>query len=315
MKMIIAYAFVVFLSLDVFAVANRKDPAYRAALRDGAMAQMKVYVVDDDGKPVEQVNIKAVIAMHLSEYQLAGHTDTNGCFVVEGKTTGNYIELWAEKDGYYQSKKKLIYIGPEYAHDVKDGKWQPYGAEEKILLRKKGAQKLRRIFRQVHLPSTNVWIGVDLKKGDLIAPFGTGCYADFEVNAQWDGLPSWKSRFCRMGVRFLGRDSGYYFANNVLESSFPYSFLANDKHEYAITYEYVDREDGVSTMSSEFERTHNMVVRSRCVHSSNGALVSAHYGDIVCLRISPSRTGKPLFSFGFVFNPVANDLNLEPTER
>ena len=154
-----------------------------------------------------------------------------------------------------------------------------------------------------------------MKVCDLISPLGTGSFADFEVNVQWDGLPSWKSRFCKMKVHFLQRDSGFYWEKDVLESCFPYSYCADEKHPFSTTFEYVNREDGVSGAPREFGRTHHWVVRSRCVHSSKGELLSAHYGSVICLEVGPSRTGKPLFSLGTVFNPVPNDLNLEPAER
>ena len=311
----VALILTVVLSIGASTVDIRKDPAYRRAVTDGAQAQICVKVIDDDGRPVPQVNVMAVIAMRFSEYQQRGQTDTNGCFVVEGKTTGNYIELWAEKEGYYKSKKKLILVGPEHAHEVKDGKWQPYGATEKVVLRQKGDRKLQKVFRHLHCPLTNTWLGVDLKVADWVKPHGSGTVGDIEVNVQWDGLPPWKSRFCKMDVRFPIRDSGYYWADNVMESESHYVFRAERNRSCLKSYVYEDRVDGKIAPSLEFGRTHSMVVCSRCVHSPEGVLQFVNFCGVFCLEIEPSAEGSALFNVGTVFNPVPNDLNLEPAER
>ena len=308
----VALILIVVLSIGASTVDIRKDPAYRRAVTNGAKAQICVKIVDDDGKPVPHVSVMAVIAMHFSEYQQRGQTDTNGCFVVEGKTTGNYIELWAEKEGYYKSKKKLILVGPEHAHEVKDGKWQPYGAEEKIVLRPRGLPPLLpRIGKEMYVPVTNQWVGIDLLVGDWVKPWGKGSVTDFELNVQWDGLPPWKSRYCKTDMRFRERDAGGYLVSNVLESSFKYSYCANTNASYRQTFEWWDRGGG-DPNARDFRRSHHMVIRSRCCHSKSGVLISANYGSVGCLDVGPSREGKPFMFIGYSFNTTPNRLRIEP---
>ena len=59
--------------------------------------------------------------MERSKSDINGVTDTEGKFVIEGKTTGNEIEIDVEKEGYYRASKKecLAKMGEEY--EVKDG--------------------------------------------------------------------------------------------------------------------------------------------------------------------------------------------------
>ena len=316
MKRVITCMLMMVLAMTVSAVADRKDPAYRRAVTDGAQAQICVKVVDDDGNPVPLVSVTAVIAMHFSEYRRGGRTDTNGCFVVEGKTTGNYIELWTEKDGYYQSKKKLVFIGPECAHEVKDGRWQPYGAVEKIILRRKIRPiRLEKVEVIKDVPVTNQWVAFDLSNGDFLPPWGKGTFRDIEMNVEWDGMPTWKSRFCKSQIRFPIVGSGGYFEKVISESVFPFPVVAVTNKVLLGRFDLPNRENGCLDPQRNFRlRQCSLTYRTRCRYDETGRLIEAHWGNIHSLMISPGRSGHPTLLIEGVFNPCLNDLGLEPSD-
>ena len=68
---------------------------------------------------VSNANVKVLMGMNFREnaYFVNGITGAKGQFVIEGKTTGNEIEISVTKDGYYNASKKLclIKMGSEYA--------------------------------------------------------------------------------------------------------------------------------------------------------------------------------------------------------
>ena len=169
----------------------KKDPVYREARRNGAQAKIELHVAEDDGTPVADAKIKAYLGMNFRSKGtwVDGTTDTNGVFVLEGKTCGDEIEVFVTKDGYYKSRVEYCYAKMGEEHDVKDGKWQPYGAAEKI--------ELRRILNPVELdskgksfdiPTTNSWVAFDVVKMDWVWPYGNGEVNDLVLKFEWDGL-------------------------------------------------------------------------------------------------------------------------------
>ncbi len=67
--------------------APKRDPEYSRAVRKGAKAKLELHVVDDEGNPVPDVNVKAIMCMVTDAYTLNGQTDTNG--TIGGVYLGN----------------------------------------------------------------------------------------------------------------------------------------------------------------------------------------------------------------------------------
>ena len=102
------------------------DSDFQRAHLNGAKARVELSVHDECGAPVSGASVHVLMGMNyrLNSYNIDGKTDTNGVFVIEGKTTGNEIEIKVTKDGWYRSQKKLCFIAMGYEHAVKNGKWQ-----------------------------------------------------------------------------------------------------------------------------------------------------------------------------------------------
>ncbi len=93
MKRILILMVMVFASASCFASgfidldAPKRDPEYSRAVRKGAKAKLELHVVDDEGNPVPDVNVKAIMCMVTDAYTLNGQTDTNG--TIGGVYLGN----------------------------------------------------------------------------------------------------------------------------------------------------------------------------------------------------------------------------------
>ena len=128
------------------AFTSEYSPEFMQAMTKGAKARIALKVVDDDGVSVPSVKVRVQMGMNFAvrSYWIDGETDKNGVFLVEGMTTGNKIIIGLSRDGYYDSSRELHFIRMGSEHEVKDGKWQPWGKEERIVLRKKRSSTRKR---------------------------------------------------------------------------------------------------------------------------------------------------------------------------
>ena len=317
MKRVLSASAMCVLSLFAFrAEAFKKDSSYRNARRNGALTKIELRVVDDSDAPVPNANVKALLGMNFREKGtwMEGRTDTNGVYVVSGKTCGDEIAILLNKNGYYDTNVTYCYVEMGAEHEVKDGKWQPYGAEKKIVLRKiinpmSGSIK----GRFVHTKSLNEWIGYDMEIQDFVAPFGSGKDADFEVSIDWNGV--WYPGYKGMGVRlrFTEPYAGYYSCVVDEHSDFKGPYKADPNKDYqkeASFYEEktVDRQ----FVRQRFDMSKCWVVRSRCKVDSEGRLIKANYSIVHRVGYSGSADRTGGFRVIGAFNPTPNDTNLEP---
>lgn len=310
--------FVVVTVLTVVAAsvfALRKDPAYLDARRSGALARMQIHIVDDLGRDVPDAEVNVFMGMNFRPkgHYLKGVTDTNGMYVAEGKTCGDEIVIEVAKRGYYSSVKKLCFAEMGAENDVKNGKWQPFDEVENITL-KRIVKPINLIAfdKLIDVAQTNVWLGFDMERMDFVKPIGNGNNVDFEIKAEWDGLPAWESKSCSAEIRFSGDGTGGCYAKNVSESAFPYIYAAQSDFSYTERLvRVVDRNGDPHTTKILFDKDSALVTRTRCVIDEEGKIKAANYGCIRRFEIGPSRRGVALLRLTYVFNPIPNDTNLE----
>ena len=271
--------------------AAKRAPEYLAARRQGALARFQVHVVDELGCSVTNADVKVFLGMNFRPrgHWVAGKTNEAGLLAVNG----------AE-------------------HEVSDGRWLPFDAILKMRLRPIAHPiPLREVgFGEGKpVPTTNIWIGVDMARNDFVFPYGNGTETDFKVLVEWDGHPPIDCKHCALDIRFDSPDAGGYYEKKVMESSYPYAYEAQTNNSYALTS--VGVVEGGRFSSEEFLRFRDdsvIVTRTRCVRGDNGELKSAHYGYIRVVGISASWEGMPTIRLAGVFNPVPNDTNLEPKQ-
>lgn len=304
------------MPLAVSAFALDKDSAYHNARKFGAMAKIQMHVVDDCGRNVSNASVSVFMGMNFRPkgYYIRGMTDTNGVFVVEGNTCGDELVITVTKSGHYITTRRMCFAEMGAEHNVKNGKWLPFGKKEDIVL--------RRIIRPISLVAfdklidvvqTNVWLGFDMEKMDFIPPLGKGSKTDFEVRVEWDGLPAWESRHCNAEIRFIDKGTGGCFVRNMLESSFPYAYEATLGSSFAEKIvRIVDRNGDPHTTKILFPKEKALVTRTRSVINEDGQIKSVNYGCIRKFTVGPSKRGVALLRLSYVFNSTPNDTNLEP---
>jgi hypothetical protein len=139
-------------------------------LRDGALAKFSLKIVDDDGAVVSNANVQVSFAMEDSQWIL-GQSDTNGVFTAAGQSRGEML-FDITKDGYYRTADKLKF-GRHDGIVVKDGKWQPWNPEIRVLLRpivNPVPMYAKRV--DVRVPVEDTLVGYDLVVGDWVSPYG-----------------------------------------------------------------------------------------------------------------------------------------------
>ena len=317
------YCAAVLISLSALQVAAlvtlKKDPVYRDARRNGAQTKIELHIQDDDGTPVPDAKIKAYLGMNFRPLGtwIDGTTDTNGVFVLEGKTCGDEIEVFVAKDGYYGSHVIYRYAKMGEERDVKDGKWQPYGAVEKIGLRKiknpiRLVSNVESMAYDFSITVTNVTIGFDMMKNDWVSPYGQGNAADFYLEFRSDGLPPNASRFAQLIMTYSKPLGAVYEVPVAAQSKFKGCYTV-DREMFAtkpLLFENKMTMNGRQKDRLGEDRV--VVVRSRCKVDEHGRLVSANYATLDYLSFSTSFKGPGSCRLLYHFNPTPNDTNLEP---
>lgn len=298
--------------------ALKKDPVYRNARHNGALAKIELHVVDDDGTPVPDANVKAYLGMNFRPRGkwVKGTTDTNGAFAIEGKTCGDEIEVFVKKAGYYDTTIKYCYATMGAEHDVKDGKWQPYGAEEKIVLRKivnpvRMVTNMESMNFDYSIMVTNVAVGFDIVKNDWVSPQGKGDTADFYVEFQSDGLPPNASKYSKLIVTYSTPFGAAYEAPVSAQSEFKgrYSVECDKFSTKPLVLENRLAESG--RRKDRLGEKSMAIIRSRCKVDEAGRLISANYSTLDYLSFSTSFDEPGCCRIYYYFNPTPNDTNLE----
>ena len=303
------------LTVAMSAFAHKKDPEYLKARRNGGELRMMVFAVDDDGNAVSNAVVNVLMGMNFREkaYFVNGITDSKGLFVIEGKTTGNEIEIVVTKDGFYNASKKLCLIKMGSEYEVRNGKWQPWGMVVELPMRKVvNPVKLLSLHDGIQVPATNTWIGFDMKKKDWIVSGSGGETPDFEVMVKWDGRPMATLEFAQMDIRFVGKGAGFYLADKTIGSAFTGVYNADTNNTFQTEFTCCARRKNGVFSDSGVPKGKLMVVRSRCKLDDKGNIIEANYSTIRTLFIEGGWNGKAEAIVNYRFNPTPNDTNLEP---
>ena len=302
--------------VSLVACALKKDPSYRSARRNGVDYRTVLRVVDDGGHAVSDAKVRVLMGMNFikSSYFIEGRTDTNGLFTISGRTTGNEIVIDVTKDGYYGSRREHCLIAMGAEHEVRDGRWQPYGAEERMELRRirhPADLVVKGIY--IPVPMTNAWFGFNLEKATIVTSNAQD-RVDIEFWVDWDGLPPPQSRRCACFFRTVGDLSGGYNVEKVMESLQPYPYEASTNESYAVrSVHIVDRDENREDGGGEvpFSPKSALVLRLRPKVDADGSLKEANYGLVRTLDVGPGWKGVSKVYLSYIFNPTPNDTNLE----
>ena len=325
------------------AFAHGRRPPYA----DGGKLKFILKVVDDEGKPVEGATVKVHLQTGLtiqgalfdtaSDQKLS--TDAEGRAIVNGKCVGEG-KYWVCKGGYYSHSRHFML----YSDKFEDGKWQPYGAERLVVLRKIRNPTRLHADHLTHLrwlnseptpeqlgkmgkPSWNniwSWNGwLDLEAGDWIAPYGAGrtpdiCLTVERIDPQDETRPGTpKNDAMRLKIHFSNPDDGGYAVPLDIDSEMQMPYHAEKEADYQPILYVPLNNIGKPLFSkmplNEQSDEQGFFLRVRTVKDEEGNIVSAHYAKIYKVEAWELH-GKPGLYNGeltFFYNPESNDTNLE----
>ena len=291
------------------------DKAYIDALTFGADAAVNVLVCDEAGHPIEGANVNYAYWFRDLKHSLSvtGITDRTGHYLATGKCTAD-VHITVSCEGYYSTRIERYMTSFGAKPYVIDGRWQPYGAECPIMVRK----IVNPIPLEYHhccnlkMPVFNEWIGFDMAEESFLKPYGDGNVADFEVKFNWDGKVRNEYVGAKLQVHFPDDRTGGYWFNKIKTSACQNAMLADTNASYAVDFEFFKRKEFGKWVSQSFPEDKTMVVRTRCKVNDKGEILESWYGQISLLRFAISWKGYATLEIDYLRNPTANDNNLEP---
>ena len=303
------------------------------AQRYGAKAKVIYHVVDDDGRPLENVQVGYRWQNDYPRKTWGGYamTDTDGVVVLQDNV-GSQIMVSASRERYYGAWDKLLFFWREGVSPlVKDGKWQPYEEHRTILL-KRVKNPVEMKFHNLGTygycaPATNVWVGLDFEMGQWCKPYGSGEHEDAMVRFSgavvddftWDT----KTEISFTNVPY----AGFYIMQKDMFSTMKtcYAAQTNDSAyaERMLTFTSKGKR-GIPPNNETTDKIADdkyLVFRTRCIVDENGRLVSAHYGKVNgelnggLFKLCFYTHNSSFVEAGIYFNPTPNDPNLEDAQN
>jgi len=318
-KSTVAMLGVVAATLASPALAMSAPSTFQEAYQKGAEARVEFKVIDDLGFPVSGATVNVFFDMvdRGMGRRIIGDTDTNGVYVAEAKTMG-VLEIKVSREGYYSSTDRLSFIDMGREHEVKGGRWQPWGMQKEIVL--KPCKRRIPLIVETKISETictNRWYAIDLEKKDYVTPDGNGKVADLRFMIEWDGRKPSNAPSTALHISFDGVRNGGYYAGKQLQSEFPYVYQANTNDSFVLkTIDYSHWYDGKpgygAWRGDKLEEDKSLVVRLRSNVDDEGKLLSANYANITRIKYGAGWDGKCWVSFSYFFNQIPNDPNLEP---
>lgn len=281
----------------------------------GADAAVNVFAHDEAGRPVTNARVRCGFWL-VSEKRspvVFGRTDETGHFLAKARCSVDVL-AFVRREGFYWSSVRRRFEDTASDPKVVDGKWQPYGAELPVRMRRIGnptSLVFHSDMRSIGLPVTNIWVGFDMKAGSLVKPFGTGNVPDLEFFFEWDGKVRRQYAGSSLRVRFPGRLSGGYWFKRERSSEYEFAMSADTNAAYQSEFSFWTRKTANGWCGQAFGTDRSLVVRTRCQTAEDGTLLSATYGQIMSCTFGWGSGGQGWVRLGYEQNPTPNDTNLE----
>ena len=307
----------VLMAFPLFGANSFQEARYK-----GAGARVVFRVLNDAGSPV--AGSKVVVSFDMADRgegrRVVGIADTNGVCVVEGKTVG-VLKIEVSCERHYTTKDEICFIAMGHEHEVKNGKWQPWGLTKQIILlpEKNPVAQIAGVPDWKWTRELNKWVGFDLMKYDFVEPYGVGEVSDMEVMFEWDG--AWRQKDysgMSLRLRFPQKFAGGYYADKTPGSEYCGVYHAhtnsNYKAEFAFSDKVATRDNRGNVTSWDrqfFDTSKVLVVRSRCKSNKDGTLKTVNYFQLSDIQYACDAHGAAL-RFLSIYNPTPNDTNLEP---
>ena len=278
---------------------------------DGALADVRIKVVDDMGEAVPDATISVTFYTAPEKVDVKrGKTDAEGCFSAKGRCIGE-AHAWIRKDGYYETKMDPAFRALSDKEAERLRKWSDGTVETTATLKKK-RNPVTTSFHAVDylypIPATNDVVCLDLETFKWCPPYGDGKHDDLHMFYEvWQDKDNWLSFRKKLTITAPNCVDGFYRRKVDATSGFRYEYTAVTNEVYNKTIVYnVDRRGGKPDVVELPPDDEFITFRMRTVTNEVGEVVQAHYGRI------GERSGH-MFGLRMKtwFNPKPNDTNLE----
>ena len=216
---------------------------------DGALADVRIKVVDDMGEAVPDATISVTFYTAPEKVDVKrGTTDAEGCFSAKGRCIGE-AHAWIRKDGYYETKMDPVFrvLSDEDAERLR--KWSDGTVETTATLKKK-RHPVTTSFHAVDylypIPATNEIVRLDLETFKWCPPYGDGKHDDLHMLYEvWQNKDNWLSFRKKLTITAPNCVDGFYRRKVDATSGFrnEYSAATNEVYHKTIVYD-VDRRGG-----------------------------------------------------------------------
>ena len=278
---------------------------------DGAIADVKIKVVDDRGEAVPDAAISVTFYTAPEKVDIKrGKTDALGYFFASGRCIGE-AHLWIRKDGYYETKMKPVFRTLSDTEVERLRKWSSGTVETTATLKKK-RNPVTTSFHAVDylypIPATNEIVRLDLETFKWCPPYGNGKHDDLHMLYEvWQDQDNWLAFHKKLTITAPNCVDGFYRRKVDATSNFRYEYKAvtNEVYDKTIVYN-VDRRSGKIDVVELPLDDEFFTFRMRTVTNEVGEVVQAYYGRIA------ERSGH-MFGLRMKtwFNTKLNDTNLE----
>ena len=279
---------------------------------DGAVADVRIKVVDDLGETVPDATISVTFYTAPEKVDVKrGKTDAQGCFSAKGRCIGE-AHTWIRKDGYYETKAdpKFRILSDNEAE--RQRKWSNGTVETVVVLKKKrNPVGLNFSHKQYWaFPVTNEVFFIDLESCEWCPPYGKGKHKDMSLLYEAIEHPEdgWGTTYWnKLTLSMPNVVDGFYSMKAEPSSQFLYAYQANTNAVFSKSL-VLERERKNDHMIKKILPAENeyFIFRTRTATNHLGQVTSANYG-----RIGEKLNLAIGLSMKSWFNPKPNDTNLE----
>lgn len=281
---------------------------------DGALADVRVCVVDDVDAPVANAEVSLIFYTAPQKAEVVkGMTDTNGFFLAQQNCTEE-LRVVVRKAGHYET----VQYAPEYqqssiAEVERTKRWSNGTVNVPVVLRRQ-LKPVKMKFHAVDFmpfPITNEIVKLDLELMAWCPPYGSGKRDDVHfVFDGWRNPQDWDDYHEHLKVVFPNCVDGFYFQTIEPKSAFRYAYCAqtNVVYQKSLELRHIHTTDGIKE-SKKIPDNIYLIYRVRTETNELGQITHAHYG-----RIGEKFTQYFGLTMKNWFNPVDNDTNIESLE-
>ena len=288
------------------AIGSAHFAAAYSPIIDGALADVKIKVVDEVGEVVPDATISVTFYTAPEKVDVKrGKTDTQGCFSAKGRCIGE-VHTWIRKNGYYDTKIDPAFQTLPEAEVQSSRKWSKGEVQTVATLKKKRQPTSLKLNHRQYwpFPATNTVFALDLEMFQWCPPYDLELlYEAVEHPEEGWAVSYWN----KLTLTMPNVVDGFYRVKMEPYSKFPYAYEANTNAVFSKSLVLeIERKNDRMVKIDLLPDDEYLVLRTRTATNHLGQVTNANYG-----RIGEKLNLAIGLSMKSWFNPKPNDTNLE----